>query len=91
MVTDKIRTLQVDKGFGFIKDETGKEYFFHRSAVYGEGLRICAKGIVWSLTSARGPRDLEPRTSDAPLHNDVERQLPDGDVVRDGAAVPTLG
>jgi hypothetical protein len=24
-VTGKIRTLRVDKGFGFIKDDTGKE------------------------------------------------------------------
>ena len=28
-MTGKIRTLRVDKGFGFIKDEAGKEYFFH--------------------------------------------------------------
>lgn len=27
--------LMTDKGFGFIKDEQGTEYFFHRSAVAG--------------------------------------------------------
>jgi cold shock CspA family protein len=37
-MTGSIRTIRADKGFGFIKDATGKEYFFHRSAVYGEGL-----------------------------------------------------
>ena len=37
-MTGTIRTLRVDKGFGFIKDATGKEYFFHQNAVYGEGL-----------------------------------------------------
>jgi CspA family cold shock protein len=36
MMTGKIRTLRVDKGFGFIKDDTGKDLFFHQSAVYGE-------------------------------------------------------
>jgi len=33
-----MHTLQVEKGFGFITDDAGKEYIFHRSAVYGEGL-----------------------------------------------------
>ena len=32
-MTGTIRTLRVDKGFGFIKDAAGKEYFFHRSGV----------------------------------------------------------
>ena len=36
-MTGKIRTLRVDKGFGFIKGDGGNEYFFHQSAVYGEG------------------------------------------------------
>jgi cold shock CspA family protein len=34
----QIRTLRVDKGFGFIKDDAGKDYFFHQSAIYGEGI-----------------------------------------------------
>ena len=37
-MTGTIRTLRVDKGFGFIKDNSGKEYFFHQSAIYGEGI-----------------------------------------------------
>jgi cold shock protein len=43
-MTGTIRTLRVDKGFGFIKDDAGKEYFFHRSAVYGEGLEDLREG-----------------------------------------------
>jgi CspA family cold shock protein len=39
-----IRTLRVDKGFGFIKDESGKEYFFHQSAIYGEGIGDLREG-----------------------------------------------
>ena len=37
-MTGPIRTLRVDKGFGFIKGETGQDYFFHQSAIYGEGI-----------------------------------------------------
>jgi 'Cold-shock' DNA-binding domain len=39
-MTGKIQTIRVDKGFGFIKDEKGKEYFFHRSAVMAKASRI---------------------------------------------------
>jgi len=43
-MTGTIRTLRVDKGFGFLEDEAGKEYFFHGSAVYGEGLDNLGEG-----------------------------------------------
>ena len=43
-MTGTIRTLRTDKGFGFIKDDAGKEYFFHQSAVYGEGLDSLREG-----------------------------------------------
>jgi cold shock CspA family protein len=44
MATGKIRTLRVDKGFGFIKDAAGKDFFFHQSAIYGEGIAELARG-----------------------------------------------
>ena len=37
-MTGTIRTLRADKGFGFIKDTAGNDYFFHQSAIYGEGI-----------------------------------------------------
>ena len=37
-MTGKIRTLRVDKGFGFIRDTAGNDYFFHGSVVFGEGI-----------------------------------------------------
>jgi cold shock protein len=43
-LTGTIRTLRADKGFGFIKDETGKEYFFHQSAIFGEGINDLREG-----------------------------------------------
>ena len=35
MPTGTIARLLIDKGFGFIRDESGIEHFFHRSAVRG--------------------------------------------------------
>jgi cold shock protein len=55
-VTGKIRTLRVDKGFGFIKDDTGKEYFFHQSAVYGEGLDNLREGDSVEFDIGQGPK-----------------------------------
>ena len=59
-MTGQIRTLRVDKGFGFIKGETGKEYFFHRSAVYGEGIENLKEGdgVEFDLGNdgPKGPR-----------------------------------
>ena len=76
-MTGKIRTLRVDKGFGFIKDETGKEYFFHQSAVYGEGLDNLREGDSVEFDVSEGPT--KPRTSDAPPHNHVARQRCDSE------------
>lgn len=56
MVTGKIRTLRADKGFGFIKDDTGKEYFFHQSAVYGEGLENLREGDSVEFDVGEGPK-----------------------------------
>jgi CspA family cold shock protein len=33
----KVARILRDKGFGFIKAEDGKEYFFHRSGIVGGG------------------------------------------------------
>jgi CspA family cold shock protein len=40
-MTGTIKTLRAEKGFGFVKDGSGKEYFFHHTAVQGgiESLR----------------------------------------------------
>jgi CspA family cold shock protein len=36
MATGTIKRLQRDKGFGFIRDTSGQDFFFHRSAVQGD-------------------------------------------------------
>jgi CspA family cold shock protein len=55
-MTGTIRTLRVDKGFGFIKDDAGKEYFFHQSAVYGEGLENLREGDGVEFDAGLGPK-----------------------------------
>ena len=55
-MTGKIRTLRVDKGFGFIKDDSGTDYFFHQSAVYGEGLQDLREGDSVEFEVGEGPK-----------------------------------
>ena len=43
-MTGTIARLQLEKGFGFIKDNAGQDYFFHRSAVVGEGMENLREG-----------------------------------------------
>jgi CspA family cold shock protein len=53
-----IRTLRVDKGFGFIRGETGEEYFFHQSAIYGEGIKDLREGDGVEFEVDHGPKGL---------------------------------
>ena len=55
-MTGTIRTLRVDKGFGFIRDDAGKEYFFHQSAVQGEGMDNLREGDSVEFEVGRGPK-----------------------------------
>jgi CspA family cold shock protein len=55
-MTGRIRTLRVDKGFGFIQDDAQKEYFFHQSAVYGEGLQDLREGDTVEFDVGQGPK-----------------------------------
>ena len=59
-MTGKIKTLRADKGFGFIRDDGGQEYFFHQSAIYGEGIDMLRVGDSVEYTvghdGPKGPR-----------------------------------
>ena len=58
-MTGTIKTLRVEKGFGFIKGAGGQEYFFHQSAIYGEGINDLREGdsVEFDVTdSPKGPR-----------------------------------
>ena len=52
----KIRTLREDKGFGFIKDDSGQDYFFHQSAIYGEGIADLREGDSVTFDVGEGPK-----------------------------------
>ena len=56
MATGTIRSLRTDKGFGFIKDAQGKEYFFHQSAIYGEGINDLREGDSVEFEIGDGPK-----------------------------------
>lgn len=55
-MTGTIRSLRTDKGFGFIKDQAGKEYFFHQSAIYGEGIENLREGDTVEFDVGSGPK-----------------------------------
>jgi len=59
MPTGTIARLLIDKGFGFIRDETGIEHFFHRSSVRGAVFELLREGqrVEFQIEeSAKGPR-----------------------------------
>ncbi len=64
-MTGTIKTLRAEKGFGFINDNAGKEFFFHQSAIYGEGLTTCAWVTASNSRSAKARKAPGPRTSGA--------------------------
>jgi len=54
----RIKRVVHDKGFGFIRDERGQEFFFHRSSVDGDFTRL-AEGQQVAFDeepSPKGPR-----------------------------------
>ena len=43
-MTGMIRTLHNEKGFGFIRELAGRDYFFHRTALADEGFEDLRSG-----------------------------------------------
>ena len=59
MPTGTIARLLIDKGFGFIRDESGLEHFFHRSSVRGAVFELLRDGQRVEFVieeSQKGPR-----------------------------------
>jgi CspA family cold shock protein len=64
MPTGTIARLLIDKGFGFIRDESGIEHFFHRSAVRQSVFELLREGQRVEFTaeeSTKGPRGVDVR------------------------------
>ena len=59
MPTGTIARLLIDKGFGFIRDESGSEHFFHRSVLRQVVFELLREGQRVEFTaeeSTKGPR-----------------------------------
>ena len=59
MPTGTIARLLIDQGFGFIRDESGLEHFFHRSSVRGAVFELLREGqrVEFAIEeSQKGPR-----------------------------------
>jgi CspA family cold shock protein len=51
-----IKRLVMDRGFGFIRTDSGEELFFHRSHVQGVAFEALAERQRVSFTEGRGPK-----------------------------------
>ena len=65
MPNGTIARLLIDKGFGFIRDESGVEHFFHRSAVRGAVFELLREGQRVDFQVEDSPKG--PRASDVRL------------------------
>ena len=55
-LAQRIRELPDRPGIYVFKDAAGKEYFFHQSAVYGEGLDNLREGDSVEFDVGQGPK-----------------------------------
>ena len=55
-MTGTIKTLRVEKGFGFINDAAGNQFFFHQSAIFGEGIDNLREGDSVEFEVGQGPK-----------------------------------
>jgi CspA family cold shock protein len=60
-----IARLLIDKGFGFIRDESGLEHFFHRSAARGVVFELLREGQRVEFVTEESPKG--PRAADVRL------------------------
>ena len=64
MASGTIKRLVRDRGFGFIRDDNGQEWFFHRSSVRGAVFELLREGqrVEFQVEeSGKGPRAGEVR------------------------------
>ena len=79
MPSGTIARLLIDKGFGFIRDESGIEHFFHRSSVRGAVFELLREGQRVEFTpeeSGKGPRAGDVRLVEKPISRRPTRRDP---------------
>jgi len=55
----KVKWFNETKGYGFIKQDAGRDIFVHYSEIQGEGYRTLAEGDTVEFEVREGPKGLE--------------------------------
>ena len=55
----KVKWFNETKGYGFIKQDAGRDIFVHYSEIQGEGYRTLAEGETVEFDLREGPKGLE--------------------------------
>ena len=58
-ITGKVKWFNESKGYGFIKQDSGKDIFVHYSEIQGDGYRTLAEGEMVEFETRTGPKGLE--------------------------------
>ncbi|MEE9269238.1 MAG: cold shock domain-containing protein [Candidatus Krumholzibacteria bacterium] len=58
-MTGQVKWFNESKGYGFIKQESGKDIFVHYSEIQGDGYRTLAEGETVEFETREGPKGLE--------------------------------
>jgi CspA family cold shock protein len=56
-----VKWFDEDRGFGFIQNEKGKDFFVHYSAIWGTGYKSLAENQVVEFTSATSEKGLQAK------------------------------
>ena len=79
-MTGTIKTLRTEKGFGFIKGDGGKEYFFHHTAIVGERMEDLREGDGVEFDLGHDAMDCEFRGDSTRIFHPIRNPLGQGDV-----------
>ncbi|UVH53335.1 cold-shock protein [Pseudomonas sp. CBSPBW29] len=58
-VTGTVKWFNTEKGFGFIKQESGEDLFVHFSAIQSDGFKTLEEGQAVEFEVVQGPEGLQ--------------------------------
>lgn len=58
-INGKVKWFNETKGYGFIKQDSGKDIFVHYSEIQGDGYRTLNEGETVEFEMREGPKGLE--------------------------------
>ena len=58
-IQGKVKWFNESKGYGFIKQDSGRDIFVHYSEIQGDGYRTLAEGETVEFEVREGPKGLE--------------------------------